>query len=682
MDANQALVDDLTGVQLAGKYRVVRRLGQGLVGTVYLCQALADDAEVAVKVLRPEVARNPRTLERFEREALTGERLDQHPNIVPVIESGEDLQHRLLLVFMEYIDGRDLEQVIAEDWPLSHNRVIGIMSQVLTALSAAHALGIVHRDLKPKNILLRPLREAASEDHVLVSDFGLARLAPFQLAGAARSAAARLHQISGEAWVVGSPEYASPEQVRGETLDERSDIYAAGVVLFRLLTRTLPFVGETPLAVALKQCSALPPPPSGFARVDSRLEVVCLKALSKTAGARYQTALEMQSALEAARAPEVAARTVWRRFGNTPARPERSHSEPAGRGAPRLVVDAQPVEAEFEPRRSSSEPAAASFDSPYTSRNSQLAKREREPAAQVRDIRHPSSLAPTERVVPIEPLRIPKRHSGMVVLSSLAVGLVAWVTFERLWNPDTSSLSSAANVGLQAPPARHAPSAPPFVLPPPEQTETDVIEQAAPAAAAAQDTTSSAATAPAPLAADAPHSTSPNDVAHPLSVNGASLANTRHNNLADIAREGSPSADSNPAPTDTQQGESPPQPVAADDAPLSVAALERLARGAQLSIGPTFTRANIQGRVVRDAFDKVAMTECYQGMLIQRGVPLTPIEARLDIETNEDGHITFAALRGALPKPLRVCIEHIARATTISEPQHVEASVTLTFAVQ
>jgi hypothetical protein len=160
------------------------------------------------------------------------------------------------------------------------------------------------------------------------------------------------------------------------------------------------------------------------------------------------------------------------------------------------------------------------------------------------------------------------------------------------------------------------------------------------------------------------------------------LANTRHNNLADIAREGSPSADSNPAPTDTQQGESPPQPVAADDAPLSVAALERLARGAQLSIGPTFTRANIQGRVVRDAFDKVAMTECYQGMLIQRGVPLTPIEARLDIETNEDGHITFAALRGALPKPLRVCIEHIARATTISEPQHVEASVTLTFAVQ
>jgi serine/threonine-protein kinase len=680
MDSNQAFVDDLTGAQLAGKYRVVRRIGQGLVGTVYLCQALADDAEVAVKVLRPEVTRNPRTLERFEREALNAERLDQHPNIVPVIESGEDLQHRLLLVFMEYIDGRDLEQVIAEDWPLSHNRLIGIMSQMLTALSAAHALGIVHRDLKPKNILLRPLREAASEDHVLVGDFGLARLAPFQLAGAARSAAARLHQISSEAWLVGSPEYASPEQVRGETLDERSDVYAAGVVLFQLLTRTLPFVGETPLAVALKQCSALPPPPSGFARVDSRLEVVCLKALSKTAGARYQTASEMQSALEAARAPEVAARSVWRRFGNTPARPQRSLPEHAVlSAAPRLVVDAQRVEFEFEPRRSSGEPAATSFDSPYTSRDSQLAKRQ--PTAQARDHRQPSSLAPTERVVPIEPLRIPKRHSGMVMLSSLAVGLVAWVTFERVWNPDTNGMPSAANVGLQAPAVRHAPSGLPFLVPAPEQTETDAIEQPAPATAAPQDTTSSAATGQAPLVPDAPHPTQMNDAPHPLSVNSASLANTRHNNLADIAREGSPSADANPAPADPLEGAAPPQPTAADDAPTSVAELERLSRRAQLSLGSTFTRANIPVRVVRDAFDKVAMTECYQGMLIQHGIPLTPIEARLDIETNETGHITFAALRGALPKPLRVCIEHVARASSISEPQHVEASVNLTFAV-
>jgi hypothetical protein len=344
-------------------------------------------------------------------------------------------------------------------------------------------------------------------------------------------------------------------------------------------------------------------------------------------------------------------------------------------------VDAQPFEVEIEPRRSSSESAATSFESPYMSRDNQLARREREPAVQERDIRHPSSLAPTERVVPIEPLRIPKQHSGMVALSSLAVGLVAWVTVERLWNPDTNSMPSAANVGLQAPPVRHSPSSLPFLVPAPEQqTETDAIEQPAPAPAAPPDTTSSAA--PAPLAVpDAAHSTPLNDVAHPLSVNGASLANTRHNNLADIAREGSPSADSNPAQAETPEPASPPQPAAAGDAPISVAELERLSRGAQLSLGPPFTRANIPGRVVRDAIDKVAMTECYQGMLIQRGVPLTPIEARLDIETNVDGHITFAALRGALPKPLRVCIEHVARASSISEAQHVEASVMLTFAV-
>jgi len=119
MNANQASDDDLTGALLAGKYRVLRPLGHGLVGTAYLCQSLLSHAQVVVKALHPALLRNPRTLPRFEREALSAERLDQHPNIVPIIESGEDLEHRLLLLVLEYIEGRDLEQVIAEDWPLS-----------------------------------------------------------------------------------------------------------------------------------------------------------------------------------------------------------------------------------------------------------------------------------------------------------------------------------------------------------------------------------------------------------------------------------------------------------------------------------------------------------------------------------------------------------------------------------
>jgi serine/threonine protein kinase len=651
MDANQASSDDLTGALLAGKYRVLRPLGQGLVGTVYLCQSLVGHAQVAVKVLHPALLRNPRTLPRFEREALNAERLDQHPNIVPIIESGEDLEHRLLLLVVEYIEGRDLEQVIAEDWPLSNQRIIDIMSQVLTALSAAHALGILHRDLKPRNILVRRLHNAATDDHVLVSDFGLARLAPVQLTGAGQSVAARQHHISPEAWVVGSAEYAPPEQVRGEELDERSDVYAAGVVLFRLLTRTLPFMGDTPLSVALKQCGALPPPPSGFAQVDSTLEVACLKALSKTRDARFQTAREMQLALEAARGREAILRTGgWRRFGSattrdahtlaTPSTLDRSSRYEPER-ATRSFRQAEPVE--LMPRRSRHEAQAAASDGRYPSNVTRLARHDKPESAE-RDPRHPSSLAPSERVVPADDIVIPKRRSGMAVMSSLAVGLLAWGTIAALSHPSTRNPRRAASAAASTPPESHTPPSIPLILPSaePAPEQTDV-------ALPPQDTTatdSTAAPEPSPAPADSP--------AHTLT---------------------------NANPPSPDEGSSAPQPSAADEQMPSVPTLERLAQRASLSIGSTFTRDDVKTAVLRQGIDKVAMTECYQAALIDGHTPLTPLEARLDIETNESGHIMFASLHGAVPKPLRTCIEHVARASAIPESHHVEASFTLTFAL-
>ncbi len=289
--ADQALL----GRTIAGKFAIESFIGSGAMGQVYRARQVALDKTVAVKVLHSELASDETFARRFQREAQAASKLD-HPNSMRVIDFGQE-PDGLLYIAMEYLDGRDLLRVILDEWPLSGGRIANIIMQALAALAVAHDQGIVHRDLKPENIMI--LRGTDDEGHptdiVKVCDFGIAKITARttkDTGGGVKGA------LTTQGLVVGTPEYMSPEQGKGEALDPRSDLYSTGVILFQLLTGRVPFEAESALGVVLKHVTEEPPPPSSInPAIDLRLEAICLKAMRKPKGERYQSAREMRGAL-------------------------------------------------------------------------------------------------------------------------------------------------------------------------------------------------------------------------------------------------------------------------------------------------------------------------------------------------------------------------------------------------
>ena len=276
--------DAMIGRVLQGAFRIERRLGSGAMGTVYAATQLSLGKLVAIKVLREHLRQDPQVVRRFHREARAASALE-HPNSVRVVDFGETPEGDLYIA-MELLDGRELARVIDEEWPFPLPRLVHVMSQVLGVLGAAHRRGIVHRDLKPENVML--LRTDDDPDYVKVCDFGIAKLLDGE-----RTASA----LTELGVVCGTPEYMSPEQARGETLDGRSDIYAAGVMLYRLATRRLPFTAETAIGVVTKQITEEPTPPSELVAMDPRLEALILRALEKRREGRFQSAEDLKRGL-------------------------------------------------------------------------------------------------------------------------------------------------------------------------------------------------------------------------------------------------------------------------------------------------------------------------------------------------------------------------------------------------
>ena len=290
----------IVGRTIAGKFLVEDLIGSGAMGAVYRARQVALDKTIAIKVLHGEHADDPSFAARFQREAKAASRLN-HPNSMQVIDFGAE-PDGLLYIAMEYLDGRSLHRVLREEAPLPPARVADILMQTLAALAVAHDMGVVHRDLKPENVVI--LRgtddDGRPKDVVKVCDFGIAKITDSR---AYRGTAERdsTAPVTTAGFLVGTPEYMSPEQGRGDKLDSRSDLYSVGVILFELLCGRVPFEAENAIGVVLKHITEDPPRPSQLGAVaDRRLEAVCMRALRKRLDERYQTAREMRADLRAA----------------------------------------------------------------------------------------------------------------------------------------------------------------------------------------------------------------------------------------------------------------------------------------------------------------------------------------------------------------------------------------------
>lgn len=288
--------DPMIGTTLPGGYVILELVGVGGMGRVYRAEQQALGRTVAVKIIHPHLHGDESTAARFITEARAASRLN-HPNSVAVIDFGKN-GNQLYLV-MEYLRGKDLARVMYEEGWLPWPRIIDVAAQTLAALSEAHHLGIIHRDLKPENIVLEPRRTGG--DMVKVVDFGLAKmrmpLPTTKLIDGQRQ------NITMPGIVCGTPDYMSPEQGRGEEIDNRSDLYATGVILFQMLTGRLPFEAESPTQVLLMHVSKAPPNPQAVAPerdIPDVLSDITLRALSKNPEDRYATADEFAKALYAA----------------------------------------------------------------------------------------------------------------------------------------------------------------------------------------------------------------------------------------------------------------------------------------------------------------------------------------------------------------------------------------------
>lgn len=283
----------MIGRRISGRYKLLDIIGDGGMAIVYCAKDLILDRDVAVKILRPEFSSDEEFIRRFKREAEAATSLD-HPNIVNIFDVGEE--NNTYFIVMEYVKGKTLKGYIKEHGRLPVDEAIRIIKQIASAMAVAHRHGIIHRDIKPHNIL--------------IDEQGVAKVTDFGIALAITSAT-----ITHTNSVLGSVHYFSPEQARGGGATAKSDIYSLGIVLFEMLTGSVPFTGESPVSVALKHLQEeIPEPRVLNPEIPQSVENIILKALAKNPLQRYESADELLEDLDTALLPERVNENKWQSF--------------------------------------------------------------------------------------------------------------------------------------------------------------------------------------------------------------------------------------------------------------------------------------------------------------------------------------------------------------------------------
>ena len=268
---------DLAGREIAGRYRILTKLGEGGMGAVYRGEQISLKRKVAIKLLKPELSADANLVRRFNAEAELAARLS-HPNTVNIYDFGQDVDGTLFIA-MEYVEGRSLRSVMTVEGPLAARRSIKIAAQIAGSLTDAHSHGIVHRDLKPDNVMLT--ERGKHTDIVRVLDFGIAKLRD--------EGKNTVNAMTQAGDLVGTPQYMAPEQIRGDKVDGRTDVYALGTMLYEIVTGRLPFEGANVMAILSKHLTETPTPPSvrrPDLAIPPALDQVVLQAMAKDPAAR------------------------------------------------------------------------------------------------------------------------------------------------------------------------------------------------------------------------------------------------------------------------------------------------------------------------------------------------------------------------------------------------------------
>jgi eukaryotic-like serine/threonine-protein kinase len=295
-DSPPEAVDPLLAQLVADRYRVIRKLGEGGMGSVYLAEHVVIEKKFALKVLAPELARRSDLVARFLQEARSASRIG-HENVIDIMDFGQSPEG-LVYIAMEFLDGKDLGEIVrakgAVDWPEARE----IVQQICRALRAAHDKGIVHRDMKPENIFL--IQREGQPHFVKILDFGIAKVMGLDPNGP---------RLTRTGMIFGTPEYMAPEQAEGKDTDHRADIYAVGCIMYHLITGQTPFVAESFMTMLTKHLMEEPVPPSARRPdlvITPEMDALVLKALEKDRENRWQSMAELLEAVGVCPGPDTA----------------------------------------------------------------------------------------------------------------------------------------------------------------------------------------------------------------------------------------------------------------------------------------------------------------------------------------------------------------------------------------